>query len=228
MSIPNSLFIVVTFCSLCIVTSAQSPTGATHVQGAPSAQSAPSGLLQPALDQVRQTVSGLKVDRWKRGTVRDEARDQISAILRDLNTTLPPLLDAADASPGTISKMLPVSRNIVALYDVLLRVVEAARISGSAEELTQLEQALVSLGKARTALDDRLQASVAALEKQEVDLRNTLQVSEAAKCPTTPPSVTPVHPRSAPVRKAKRIPKSPAVPPQPSSSPASSTPKIQN
>jgi len=228
MRISNVFFIVATFCSLSAVTTAQSATGGTPVQGAPPAQPAPSGLLKPALDQVQQTVSALKVEKWKRGTVRDEAGEHISAILRDLHTTLPPLLDTADASPGTISKMLPVSRNIAALYDVLLSVAEAARISASAEESTQLEQALTSLGNARAALDDRLQASVAALEKQEVDLRSTLQASEAAKCPTTPPSAAPVCPSSAPVRKAKRKPKPPATPPQPSTSPANSTPKTQD
>jgi len=228
MRIPNAFIIVATFCSLCVVTPAQSPTGATPVQGAPSALPAPSGLLQPALDQVLQTVSALKVDKWKRGTVRDEARDHISAILRDLHTTLPLLLDTADASPETSSKMLRVSRNIAALYDVLLSVVEAARISASPDEVTQLEQALTSLGKAHAALDDRLQASVTALEKQEVDLRSTLQASEAAKCPTTPPPPAPVHPKSAPVRRAKRLPKPPATPPQPSASPANPTPKPQN
>ncbi|MGD0939118.1 MAG: hypothetical protein ABR905_05340 [Terracidiphilus sp.] len=228
MRISSAFLIVVTFCSLCAVTSAQSPTDGTPAQGTPSAQPTPSGLLQPALDQVQQTVSALKVDKWKRGTVRDDARDNISAILRDLHTTLPPLLDTADATPGTISRMLPVSRNIAALYDVLLRVVEAARITASSEESTQLEQALKRLGAARAALDDRLQASVVALEKQEVDLRSTLQASEAAKCPTTPTSATPGRPKSAPNRKAKRIPQPPAMPPQPSPSPANSTPKTQN
>jgi len=228
MRISNAFLIVVTFGSLGVVTPAQPRTGGTPVQGAPSAQPAVSGLLQPALDQVRQTVSATKVDKWKRGTVRDGARDLISAILRDLHTTLPPLLETADASPGTSSKMLPISRNIAALYDVLLRVVEAARISASPEELTQLEQALTSLGNARAALDDRLRASIVVLEKQEVDLRGMLQASDAAKCPTTPPSATPVRPESAPGRKAKRIPKPPAIPSQPGSSPANSTPKAKN
>jgi hypothetical protein len=184
--------------------------------------------LRPALDQVQQTVGGLNVDRWKKGSVRDEARDHISAILRDLHTTLPPLLDTADASPGTISKTLPVSRNIAALYDVLLSVVEAARISGTAVELTPLEQALTSLGNARATLDDRLQASAAALEKQEIDLRTTLQAREAVKCAVTPAPAAPVCPAPAQVRKAKRTPKPPATPPQPATSPANSTPKTQN
>jgi hypothetical protein len=186
-------------------------------------------LLRPALDQVQQAVGSLNVQKWKKGNVRDEAGDHISSILRDLHTTLPPLLDTADASPGTISKVLPVSRNIAALYDVLLSVVEAARISGTAEELTPLMQALTSLGNARAALDDRLQASAAALEKQEIDLRTTLQAREAVKCAVTPPPATPVCPAPAPVRKAKKkITKPPATPPQPSTSPANPAPKPQN
>jgi hypothetical protein len=226
--ISSAFFLAVIFCSLCPVTAAQSSTDGTPVQGAPSAPPAASGLLRPALDQVQQAVGALNVEKWKRGNVRDEARDHISSILRDLHTTLPPLLDTADASPGTISKTLPVSRNIAALYDVLLSVVEAARISGSAGELTPLEQALMSLGNARAALDDRLQGSAAALEKQEIDLRTTLQAREAVKCAVTSPPATPACPAPAPVRKAKRIPKPPATPPQPSTSPANSAPKPQN
>jgi hypothetical protein len=183
-------------------------------------------LLRPALDQVQQAVSALNVEKWKKGSVRDEAGDHISAILRDLHTTLPPLLDTADASPGTISKVLPVSRNVAALYDVLLSVNEAARISGSAAELPALEQALASLGNARSALDDRLQAIAATLEKQEIVLRTTLQAREAVKCPVIPPPATPVCP--APARKAKRKPTPSTTPPQTSTPPASSTPKTQN
>ena len=223
-----AFFLHMMFCSLCLVTSAQSATVGTPVQGAPSAPPATTALLRPALDQVQQTVGAVNVEKWKKGSVRDEAGDHIRAILRDMHTTLPPLLDTAGASPETISKMLPVSRNIAALYDVLLSVVEAARISGSAEESTRLEQALTSLGSARAALDDRLQVSAAALEKQEIDLRTTLQAREAVKCAVTPPPVTPACPAPAPARKAKRIPKPPATPPQPSTSPANSTPKPQN
>jgi hypothetical protein len=178
---------------------------------------------------VQQTVSALKVEKWKRGTVRDEAGGHISSILRDVHTTLPPLLATADAAPGTTSKMLPVSRNLAALYDVLLSVVEAARISGSADDLNQLQQALTSLGTARDALDDRMLASVNALEKQEVDLRSSLRASEAAKRATPPPPPAPVCPAPAPVRKArKKVTTPPAKPPQASTPPANSTPKTQN
>lgn len=130
--ISNVFFLAAIFCPLCLVAAAQSPTNATPAPPAPPAASA---VLRPALDQVQQAVSALNVEKWKKGTVRDEAGDHISAILRDLHSTLPPLMDTADASPGTITKVLPVSRNVAALYDVLLSVNEAARISGTAAEL---------------------------------------------------------------------------------------------
>lgn len=226
MRISNAFMIAVTFCSLLAITRAQSPTVGTPAQAAPSAPPSPSGLLQPALDQVQQTVGALKVAKWKKGDVRDEAGDHIGAILRDLHTTLPPLLETADASPETITKTLPVSRNVAALYDVLLSVVQAARVSASAEEVSELEQALMRLGSARVALDDRLQASAVALEKREVDLRSALQAREAVKCPVAPPPAAPVCPTPAPVRKKK--PKPPAKPPASSASPPNSTPKTQN
>src|ERR1700683_3483314 len=54
--ISRAFFLVVIFCSLCLVTAAQSPTDGTPVQGSPSAPPAASGLFRPALDQVQQAV----------------------------------------------------------------------------------------------------------------------------------------------------------------------------
>jgi len=226
MRIAHAIFIVATSWSLSTVIAAQAAGGESPVQ-TPAAQPVPSGLLQPALDQVQQSVSALKVEKWKKGTVRDETGGHVSSILKDLHTTLPALLATADAAPGATSKMLPVSRNLAALYDVLLSVVEAARISGSSEELGQLQDALTGLGNARDALDDRLRTSVDALEKQEVDLRSSLQASETARRAAVAPPPAPACPAPAPARKAKKATKPPATT-QPSTSPANSTPKTQN
>ena len=78
------------------------------------------------------------------------------------------------------------SRHLNALYDVLLRVSEASRVSGTDDQAAQLQQALLSLGNARLALDDRMQGSAGALEKQVIDLRATIQqqAAERAAMPT--------------------------------------------
>jgi len=218
----HAVFLVATFCSPSVLCAAQSPSQEAPAAEVPSAPLAPSGLVQPSLNTVQQATGALKLDKWKRGTVREEADANIGAIQRDLQTTLPPLLQEADAAPQTISKMLPVSRNIDALYDVLLRVVEAARVSATPEQITQLQQSLVSLGKARHALDDRLEAAIAAQEKQLSDLRRTLQAQAAVKCPDIPAPVKQACGPPTPARKAK---KKPAATPPASSSPAAATPK---
>ncbi len=138
------------------------------LSGAPSG--ALSGTLQPSIDALHRTLDQLRLEKWKRGALRDEAEGYIVQIQNDLGSNLPPLLAQADAAPGAVSKVLPVLRHLDALYDVLLRVVEAARISAPDDQAGQLQQALATLGSSRLALGDRLQGSADAAEKQIVDL----------------------------------------------------------
>jgi hypothetical protein len=145
--------------------------------------------------------------------VREEANANISDIQRDVQTTLPSLLKDADAAPGALSQVLPLSRNVDALYDVLLRVEEGARVSAPAEQVTALQQALVTLQKARSALDLQLQETAAAQEKQVTVLRTTLQAQAAARAAVTPAPV-PTCPAPPPAKKAVRKRKPPATTPQ--------------
>jgi hypothetical protein len=188
-----------------------------------------SGLLQPSLDAVWQTATSLKLERWKRGTVRDEAGDDVHEILKDIHTNLPPLLSASDSAPETISKAYPVARNIDALYDVVLRVYEAARVSAPPEQIAQLQQALVSLKNARIALDDRLQESASAIEKQVSDLQTTVKAQAAVKCPATPAPVIPACVAPTPAKKVvRKKPNPPATNSPASPAPATAAPKPQN
>jgi hypothetical protein len=186
---------------------------------------APSSILQPSLDNLQQTIEAVRLEKWKRGTVREEASANVDAILRDLRTTLPPPLKEADAAPGTISKVLPISRNIDALYDTLLRVVEAARVSAPGEQITRLQQALISLGNARRILDDRLQETTVAEEGQINKLQSALQAQSAVKCLVIAPPPTPTCVAPTPPRRAKKKPKPPATTPQTPPAPATAAPK---
>ena len=192
---------------------------AVAAQGAPPASSAPavapmpniSATLRPALDQVQNTLFKVHTERWKRGSVRDEAGADIGSIKTDMQSNLPNLLHDADASPGTLSKMLPVSKHIDALYDVLLRVVEAARMAAPDDQADALRQALGTLGTARLAFDDQMQQSAANQEKQIVDLRTTVQKQAAFKCPAPPPvkpcpPPPPTHTRKKPAASSSTTP----------------------
>ena len=221
----HALFILAMACSASALHAGQSPTN--EAPAAPAAPLPPSGVLQPSLDSVKQTLDAVKVDKWKRGSVRDEAGANINSILHDMEANLPPLLTAADAAPGQISKTLPLSRHVDALYDVLLRVVEAARVSAPADQVAALEQTLLGLSKARLALSDSMQETAAAQEKQISDLRSSLQAQIAANSAAKPAAPPPNCAAPTPARKPRKKRAAPATAPQQAPAPAPGTPKPQ-
>ena len=170
---------------------------------APFTPSPPSDILQRSLGEVQQVVFSLKLDKWKRGSVRDEAGTNVAAIQRDLEGTLPKLIKDGDGAPGTLSKVLPVARNVDALYDVLVHLVEQARVSAPGDQVGQLQTAMADLEKARVTLDNQLQQVASVQEKQLVDLRTTVQTQAASlKAASTPPPA-PKCPAPTPMKKKK-------------------------
>jgi hypothetical protein len=154
-----------------------------------------SSTLSPSLGTVHKTLAGLRLDRWKKGSVRDDASTYVDQIQHDIATNMPPLMATADSAPNSVGKALPLAKHLGALYDVLLRVEEAARVSAPDDQVTQLQGALNSLETARLALNDRMQGSADAMEKQVVDLRTSLRQQQSrpvmapvpASVPCTPP-----------------------------------------
>jgi hypothetical protein len=152
----------------------------------------PSALVQPGLEAVKSAVAGVRLDKWKAtGAVRDAVDANLGSIRRDMEATLPGLLATANEPGNSVSKLLPAYRNIEALYDVLLRVVVAARLGAPQPQSAALEAAMAGLDDGRRALGDRLQSSALAAEKQVMDLRAALK----AVPPPPPPAVaSPVLP----------------------------------
>jgi hypothetical protein len=180
--------------------------------------------LQPSLDVVLQTVTAVKLDKWKRGTVRDETGEHITAIEHDLQGTLPSLLQAADANAGTLSKVLPVTRNAEALYDVLVSVVEAARVAAPPDQVAQLEQALSGLGTALKSLDDRVQEIAVAQEQQTLDLRKSVQTLTAARVAAAAAPPPKPCPAPTPAKKPRKKPPAGTPPASPAAAPATAKP----
>ena len=148
--------------------------------GAPAAPPTASSVLSPALAQLRDTLGGLRLDKWKApGPVREQASGNIGSITRDLDATLPGLLAAADAAPGTVSRNLPVFRNVDALYDVLLRVVETADLSAPDSEADRLHTALAALEDARRSLGDAVESAAVSQEQQIGSLHEQVRTLNA-------------------------------------------------
>lgn len=203
-------------------TTASSTTGASgNTSASYFTPAAPSDILQRSIQELQQTAASVKLDKWKRGSVREEAGTNIDAIQRDLQGTFPSLLKDADAAPGTLSKVLPLARNVDALYDVLLHVVEGSRVSAPGDQVGMLQQTMADLEKARIALDNQIQQTATAQEKQIVELRATVQKQDVSlKAAATPPTAPkcPVAPTPA---KRKRKPSTTT------SKPAAGTPTNQ-
>ncbi len=165
-----------------------------------------SSLLQPALTQAQTALSAMKIDKWKKGSVRDEAGQNITALLHDLQSNIPPLMTAADAEPAALSRAIPLMKHLDAFYDVMLRVEEASRVSAPAEQVTALQQTMLDVNKARNAYDDQMQANAVAYEKQVFDLQAQLRAQQdaAAQARQTAAAAPPPCKPAAPPRKKKR------------------------
>jgi hypothetical protein len=193
--------------------------GGTAQTIAASTQAAPSRLLQPSLDVLRQALRDTRVEKWKgSGATRDEAQANLASIQKDVASTLPSLLAAADAAPSSAGKAFAAYRNVEALYDVVLRVASAARLQAPGDQSAELDQALMALENGRKALGDRLESDTAAQEKQVSQLQAALK---AVPPPPPPPVAAP--PPVCPATPAKKK-VTPAKPSSTTSSPGSSTP----
>ncbi len=159
---------------------------AQEAKAAPATPPAPlpSSILAPALHEVTTTLNGLNFDRWHRGSIREEASSNVDSILHDINERVPPLFKSADDAPYSISVDIPLSAHVNALYEVLLRVVEASRVVAPAEQITALQQCLEDLAKARRTFEDRMQQTATAQEKELGSLRSSLR-AQAAQQPQT-------------------------------------------
>ncbi len=178
---------------------AQAAAPATAVQ----AVVAPSGLVQPSLGTVEQSLESVFLDRWKASrALKETTTNNLGSIHRDLETTLPGLLAKADGAPGSIAEMVPVSQNLGALYDVLLRVTVVAESSAPAEQTAALQQALTSLEGARRSFTERLQMAAEAQDRRVTELQTALSARPApAVAAAVPAPCKPV-----PAAKAKKKP----------------------
>lgn len=170
-------------------------------------------------------LMALKVEKWKKGSVRDEAEENVNTLLRDLDNNVQPLIAAADAAPSQLSKAIPLVKHLDALYDVLLRVEEASRVSAPAEQIDALQKALLRVSQARNAYDDELQLQAAGAEKQIGDLQTAVRAEqqnvkdaerqvELAKTAAKPEPCKPATPtRRRRTTAAKKTPETQSKPP---------------
>jgi hypothetical protein len=163
-------------------------------------------LLEPTLSELRSTIAGLHVAKWKApGPVKDEALGNAGSIDRDLQNTLPALLQQADATPQSVANTFAVYRNLDALYEVLLRVSGTAELAAPDEEAANLSHSLMTLDAARRSLADSI---LSASRAQEVALQQARQAPPPiATAPLPPPATTVVNdgPAATPAHRKPKV-----------------------
>jgi hypothetical protein len=186
---------------------AQAP--ASPPPAAPQEATTPSAILKPALDNLQQTLTTLRPERWKTtGTISQETQANITSIQNDLLTTLPTLLAVADQHPNSVAQVLPAFRNIEALYDVVLRVSQVAILAAPTQQSTALLQTTAGLESSRRELADHLQSAALTQNQQIHDLQAQLHTLQSTPAPA--PVVCPPPP--APAKKRKPRPKPASAP----------------
>jgi len=171
-------------------------------------------IVQPALQDIQQTIGSLNTGRWKApNEVKAAADRNISSIQRDLVETLPNLIGQADAAAGSVPPAFAVYRNVDALYDVLLRVNQTAMLAAPDNDASAVAAALERLESARKQLGDAIAASAQDREVQIVHLQAAVKAAAAAvPPPQEKTTVVDDGPQAKPAvkRKRKAAPKPPA------------------
>jgi hypothetical protein len=190
---------------------AQSVAATTPAPVAPSASS----QVGPALAGVKQAMQQLSVDKWKAPkAVKDATLANLTSIRKDVDQTMPGLLSAADAAPYSVAAMIPVSRNMSALYDVVLRVAVVADAAASPNEADAIEAAMNHLDDARRGFADHLQTAADAQERHVTDMQKKLSAPAPVVAPPPAPVCPPPPPAPA-TKKKKPAPKPATTPPPP-------------
>jgi hypothetical protein len=179
----------------------------------------PSSVLRPALASLQQALSIARPEKWKAApAITAESASDIASIQRDLASTLPPLLTAADDSPASVSQLLPTYRNVEALYDVLVRVTQTSVLAAPPQQSAAFQQATQSLQQARRDFGDLLDSAAQAQDRRFHDVQARLSSLQSAP----PPPPAPVCPPPPPVKKAKPRAKTTAKPAPPPAAPTTS------
>ena len=223
----RACFFVLALCAPAMALAGQTSSGNTPGTNAPAHANPPSAILRPSLEILETAVGEMTLDKWKASpAIRTEADGNLRSIQRDLASTLPPLLAAADAAPDSPAKTLPVYRNVEALYDVMLRLDAAGRLAAPSNQISALDQALASIGDARRALGDQVQANAEGQEARVIHLQAALKAVPPPAPPPAPVACIPPPPKKKVARPAAKPATKPAVKPAspPANSQNSSTP----
>jgi len=190
------------------------------------------GMLTP-LEQASQTAQGdlskLRIEHWKTdANTKRQTQADVESIQRNLQGALPAIITELRSSPENLPSTFKLYRNLDALYDVLVSVVESAGAFGSKDEFQSLQNDLSSVEKARHSFADRVETLAGTKETELARLRAQVQTAQAVANPPQPKKIIVDDTAPSPPKKTvkkKTVPKPGATSTTGASAPATPAPK---
>ena len=191
------------------------------------------GLLSQieATSKNTQTDLGkLRIEKWKAdGNYKKQALGNVDSVQRNLQGALPEIISQLRNAPEDVPASFKLYRNLDALYDVLVGVVEDAAAYGSKDDMQSLSNDLSAFEGTRRQLAERIENLASSKEGELTRLRTELK-SLQAQVEAAPPKkivVDDTQPEKKPAPKKKPAAKKPADTTKPASGATGNPPAQQ-
>ena len=198
------------------------PTSASAAP-APVSYSSVSELNQllAQVEQMSQSTQAdfakIRVEKWKTdGNTKRATEADVGSIQRNLQSALPEIVTQLRSSPEDLGASFKLYRNLDALYDVLVSVVESAGAFGPKDDFQLLQDDLGALERSRRSMADRMETLATTKENELTRLRTEVRTLQAAQQPAVAPKKVVVDDTEPPKKTVKK--KSPTKTTKPASS----------
>lgn len=184
----NTLAIVLLAASFCFAQVAAPPPEPAAAQPAvPYALSQTLTDLEQVTQSAVHNLDNVRVDKWKTdGRYKDQSRDNVQSLQRNLNAALPTLVQQVRSNPSSVAALVKLYRNLNAVYDVFATVAENTGAFGQKDDYKMLSTDIANFDAVRRSIADQLEQMAANQDEQIARLRaqiRTQMVSAPANVP---------------------------------------------
>jgi len=183
--------------------------------------------LEATSKTTQADLTKLRIERWKTdSSSKKQTLGDVESIQRNLQNALPEMIGQLRNAPEDMPATFKLYRNLDALYDVMVGVVESAGAFGPKDDFQALSNDLNGFEGTRKQMAERMSNLATSKEQEIVRLRADLKTAQAA-IPAAPPKkivVDDTEPAKKPAVKKKPVVKKPATAPAPATPPGQTPP----
>jgi hypothetical protein len=167
--------------------------------------------LESTSKDTQANLVRLRIEKWKAdGSYKKQALGNVDSIQRNLQGALPEIITQLRNAPEDLPATFKLYRELDALYDVMVNVVEDTGAYGSKDDFQSVSNNLTGFESARRQLAERIESLSSSKEAEITRLSTALKTAQAAAA--EPPKKIVVDDTEPPKKPApkKKITKKPA------------------